>query len=116
MTCTGLRHLADARIDRTSSMDENAARQLRATAALPILHSHLAVMPDVHWGLGATIGSVIPTLGAIVPAAVGVDLGCGMRTWVRWVVCRSFTLLAATACSSCRSCKGARLFWSTSGM
>ena len=59
-------------------LEAGAKRQLQATAALPILHKHLAVMPDVHWGMGATIGSVIPTLGAIVPAAVGVDLGCGM--------------------------------------
>ena len=57
---------------------DNAVQQLRNTAALPFIHRHLAVMPDVHWGLGATIGSVIPTVGAIVPAAVGVDLGCGM--------------------------------------
>ncbi len=63
---------------RGVQLEESAERQLKATAALPILHSHLAVMPDVHWGMGATIGSVIPTLGAIVPAAVGVDLGCGM--------------------------------------
>ncbi len=59
-------------------LDENAAQQLRNTAELPFIHSHVAVMPDVHWGLGSTIGSVIPTVGAIVPAAVGVDLGCGM--------------------------------------
>ena len=57
---------------------DNALRQLQTTARLPFIHGHLAVMPDVHWGLGATIGSVIPTVGAIVPAAVGVDLGCGM--------------------------------------
>ena len=57
---------------------ENALDQLRNTARLPIVHSHVAVMPDVHWGIGATIGSVIPTVGAIVPAAVGVDIGCGM--------------------------------------
>lgn len=57
---------------------DNALEQLRNTAKLPFVHRHLAVMPDVHWGLGATIGSVIPTVGAIVPAAVGVDLGCGM--------------------------------------
>ena len=63
---------------RGVELADNAAVQLRNTAALPIVHSHLAVMPDVHWGLGATIGSVIPTVGAIVPAAVGVDLGCGM--------------------------------------
>jgi tRNA-splicing ligase RtcB len=57
---------------------DNALAQLRNTAALPFVHSHVAVMPDVHWGMGATIGSVIPTVGAIVPAAVGVDIGCGM--------------------------------------
>ena len=63
---------------RGVGVEEGAARQLRATAQLPIIHGHLAVMPDVHWGMGATIGSVIPTLGAIIPAAVGVDIGCGM--------------------------------------
>ncbi|MCP5021670.1 MAG: RtcB family protein [bacterium] len=57
---------------------DNARDQLLRSAQLPIIHSHIAVMPDVHWGLGATIGSVIPTLGAIIPAAVGVDIGCGM--------------------------------------
>ena len=57
---------------------DNAREQLRNVARLPFVHRHVAVMPDVHWGLGATIGSVIPTVGAIVPAAVGVDLGCGM--------------------------------------
>jgi len=66
---------------------EDAAReQLRNVASLPFIHSHVAVMPDVHWGMGATVGSVIPTLGAIIPAAVGVDIGCGMmavRTSIR---------------------------------
>jgi tRNA-splicing ligase RtcB len=58
---------------------ENAAlKQLRNVASLPFIHSHVAVMPDVHWGMGATVGSVIPTVGAIIPAAVGVDIGCGM--------------------------------------
>jgi tRNA-splicing ligase RtcB len=58
---------------------EDAARtQLRNVASLPFIHKHLAVMPDVHWGMGATVGSVIPTVGAIIPAAVGVDIGCGM--------------------------------------
>ncbi len=57
---------------------DNARDQLLRSAQLPIIHSHIAAMPDVHWGLGATIGSVIPTLGAIIPAAVGVDIGCGM--------------------------------------
>ncbi len=57
---------------------ENALKQLRNIATLPFIHKHVAAMPDVHLGKGATIGSVIPTVGAIVPAAVGVDLGCGM--------------------------------------
>lgn len=59
-------------------VDEKAHRQLENVARLPFVHSHVVAMPDVHWGLGATVGSVIPTHGAIVPAAVGVDIGCGM--------------------------------------
>ncbi|QDU84272.1 RNA-splicing ligase RtcB [Planctomycetes bacterium Pla163] len=59
-------------------VDEGALRQLRQTAQLPFVHRWIAAMPDVHFGLGATIGSVVPTKGAIVPAAVGVDIGCGM--------------------------------------
>jgi tRNA-splicing ligase RtcB len=58
--------------------DAGARRQVENIAALPFVHSHVAVMPDVHVGKGATVGSVIPTIGAIVPAAVGVDIGCGM--------------------------------------
>ncbi len=58
---------------------EDAARQqLIHVASLPFIHKHVAAMPDVHWGMGATVGSVIPTKGAIIPAAVGVDIGCGM--------------------------------------
>lgn len=56
----------------------DAAKQLRNIASLPILAGHVAVMPDVHLGKGATVGSVIPTRAAIIPAAVGVDIGCGM--------------------------------------
>jgi tRNA-splicing ligase RtcB len=59
-------------------VDEQAKGQLANLARLPFVHSHLAVMPDVHVGKGATVGSVIATKGAIVPAAVGVDIGCGM--------------------------------------
>ncbi|AYC32029.1 RtcB family protein [Pseudomonas cavernae] len=55
-----------------------ALEQLKNTARLPFIYDHLAVMPDVHLGKGSTIGSVIPTKGAIIPAAVGVDIGCGM--------------------------------------
>jgi len=59
-------------------LEATALEQLRNTARLPFIHGHIAVMPDVHFGIGATIGSVVPTIGAVVPAAVGVDLGCGM--------------------------------------
>lgn len=58
--------------------EEEARRQLRNVASMPFVHRWVAVMPDVHVGKGATIGSVVPTLGAVIPAAVGVDIGCGM--------------------------------------
>jgi len=59
-------------------LDDKARDQLANVAQLPIIHKWVAAMPDVHWGIGATVGSVIPTRGAIIPAAVGVDIGCGM--------------------------------------
>ena len=59
-------------------VEPEALAQIANVASLPILGGHVAVMPDVHLGKGATVGSVIPTRGAIVPAAVGVDIGCGM--------------------------------------
>lgn len=59
-------------------VDEKSQDQLLRTAQMPFIYKWMAVMPDVHFGLGATIGSVIPTKGAIIPAAVGVDIGCGM--------------------------------------
>jgi len=59
-------------------VEQAAIEQLRNISVLPILAGHLAVMPDVHMGKGATVGSVIPTRSAIIPAAVGVDIGCGM--------------------------------------
>ena len=62
-------------------LDERAAGQLKNIASLPFIHKHIAAMPDVHWGMGATIGSVIATKGAVVPAAVGVDIGCGMMAY-----------------------------------
>ena len=67
-------------------IESQAIDQLVNTANLPYVYKHIAVMPDVHVGIGATVGSVIPTVGAIIPAAVGVDIGCGMmavRTSVR---------------------------------
>ena len=62
----------------TDDVDDASRQQLRNIAALPFIHRHVAAMPDVHLGIGATIGSVIATQDAIVPAAVGVDIGCGM--------------------------------------
>lgn len=59
-------------------LEDQAAKQLANIATMPFIHSHIAAMPDVHWGMGATVGSVIATKGAIIPAAVGVDIGCGM--------------------------------------
>jgi tRNA-splicing ligase RtcB len=59
-------------------VEESALEQVGNVSTLPFIHSHVALMPDAHWGIGATVGSVIPTIGAVIPAAVGVDLGCGM--------------------------------------
>jgi tRNA-splicing ligase RtcB len=59
-------------------VEDEAKRQLANAARLPIVFKHVAAMPDVHFGIGATVGSVIPTFKAIIPAAVGVDIGCGM--------------------------------------
>src|SRR6476469_5256578 len=59
-------------------VEDEAKRQLSNAARLPVVFRHIAAMPDVHVGIGATVGSVIPTLKAIIPAAVGVDIGCGM--------------------------------------
>ncbi len=59
-------------------VEDLALQQVANVARMPFIHSHVAIMPDVHWGLGATVGSVIATKGAIIPAAVGVDIGCGM--------------------------------------
>jgi tRNA-splicing ligase RtcB len=59
-------------------IEPGAVKQLQNLSSLPIVHGHIAVMPDVHLGIGATIGSVVPTVNAIIPSAVGVDIGCGM--------------------------------------
>ncbi len=61
-----------------SILEDNTRAQAVQAASMPFIHPHLALMPDAHLGRGATVGSVIPTLGAIMPAAVGVDIGCGM--------------------------------------
>lgn len=59
-------------------IENEAMTQLLNVSDLPIVHKHVAVMPDVHFGIGATVGSVVATKKAIIPAAVGVDIGCGM--------------------------------------
>ncbi|MFM1815209.1 MAG: hypothetical protein RLZ98_1904 [Pseudomonadota bacterium] len=67
--------------NRGVAIEDAALKQLENIARLPIIHGHVAAMPDCHLGKGATVGSVIPTKGAIIPAAVGVDIGCGMMAW-----------------------------------
>jgi tRNA-splicing ligase RtcB len=62
----------------TDDLEPNVIEQALRVAELPFIHKHVALMPDAHLGYGATVGSVIPTRGAIIPAAVGVDIGCGM--------------------------------------
>jgi tRNA-splicing ligase RtcB len=69
-----------------SILDPQTREQAVRTSTMPFIHPHVALMPDAHLGKGATVGSVIPTIGAIIPAAVGVDIGCGMvavRTGLR---------------------------------
>lgn len=70
-------HVIKAWIDGVQ-LEDKAKAQVENIARMPFIAGHVAVMPDVHWGMGATVGSVIPTKGAIIPAAVGVDIGCGM--------------------------------------
>src|SRR5258708_34229130 len=64
--------------DRNVRVETKALDQLKDIASLPFVGPHIAAMPDTHWGMGATVGSVIPAQGAIIPAAVGVDIGWGM--------------------------------------
>src|ERR671914_432309 len=61
-----------------NQIEEKARQQLLSLASLPFVFKHVAAMPDVHVGIGATVGSVVATKGALIPAAVGVDIGCGM--------------------------------------
>ena len=68
----------DKLVSWASEVDPQTIAQAEKTARLPIVEGHVALMPDAHVGIGATVGSVIPTEGAVIPAAVGVDIGCGM--------------------------------------
>src|SRR6187431_2742581 len=61
-----------------SSIEPEALKQVANTASMPFVFKHVAVMPDCHFGKGATVGTVLATRGSIIPAAVGVDIGCGM--------------------------------------
>jgi tRNA-splicing ligase RtcB len=70
--------LSDRLLNWASILDDGTRRQAENTASLPFIHPHVALMTDAHLGKGATVGSVLPTRGAIIPAAVGVDIGCGM--------------------------------------
>lgn len=65
-------------VNDLADVEASAIQQLKNTASLPFVFKHVAAMPDVHLGHGATIGSVVATQGALSPACVGVDLGCGM--------------------------------------
>ena len=71
-------NINDKLISWASDIDPGTLRQAEKAARLPIVEGHVALMPDAHVGIGATVGSVIPTKGAVIPAAVGVDIGCGM--------------------------------------
>src|SRR5881398_961042 len=71
-------NINDKLISWASDIDPGTIRQAEKAARLPIVEGHVALMPDAHIGIGATVGSVIPTKGAVIPAAVGVDIGCGM--------------------------------------
>ena len=70
--------LAPKLLNYASHIDQNTIDQAVATAQMPFIHPHVALMPDAHSGKGSAVGTVIPTLGAVIPAAVGVDIGCGM--------------------------------------
>lgn len=71
-------HISDRLINWASVLEPETRAQAERTAQMPFIYPHLALMPDAHLGKGSTVGSVIPTQGAIIPAAVGVDIGCGM--------------------------------------
>lgn len=73
-----MKKITDKLISWASILEDNTEAQARTAAAMPFVYPHLALMPDAHLGRGATVGSVIPTLRAVMPAAVGVDIGCGM--------------------------------------
>jgi tRNA-splicing ligase RtcB len=73
-----MEHLAKKLINWASILEPGTREQALRTSSMPFIWPHLALMPDAHQGKGSTVGSVVPTLGAILPACVGVDIGCGV--------------------------------------
>ncbi|OHU71364.1 RNA-splicing ligase RtcB [Mycobacteroides chelonae] len=73
-----MQRINDHLINFASQIDDNTIEQAKETASMPFVHPHVALMPDAHSGKGSAVGTVIPTVGAVIPAAVGVDIGCGM--------------------------------------
>lgn len=73
-----MQHLNDRLVNFASLLADNTREQAEKSSTMPFIYPHIALMPDAHLGKGATVGSVIPTLHSIIPAAVGVDIGCGM--------------------------------------
>src|SRR5699024_12024742 len=74
----GMEKVNDTLYSWASIIDVQALEQAKTTASMPFVYPHVALMPDAHPGLGTTVGSVIPTVDAVMPAAVGADMGCGM--------------------------------------
>ncbi|HEX2149586.1 MAG TPA: RtcB family protein, partial [Actinomycetota bacterium] len=72
------RRISEKLLSWASQLDDATVGQALRSSRLPIVSGHIALMADAHYGLGATVGSVIPTEGALIPSAVGVDIGCGM--------------------------------------
>src|SRR5438552_10149988 len=73
-----MRKITDRLYSWASELEDVTLEQAEVLSRLPIVEGHVALMPDAHLGIGATVGSVIPTKNAVIPAAVGVDIGCGM--------------------------------------
>src|SRR5690349_22147435 len=73
-----MKKITEKLVSWASILEDNTEAQARTASSMPFVYPHLALMPDAHLGKGATVGSVIPTQDAIIPAAVGVDIGCGM--------------------------------------
>src|SRR5690348_8428186 len=72
------KEIAPKLLSWASELDDGTVTQAARAARMPFVEGHVALMPDAHVGIGATVGSVIPTRDAIIPSAVGVDIGCGM--------------------------------------